>query len=200
MSGRLRGKGCTLNLSRGSLVLVLFSLGCRHIVATVRLPVGVTATTMTYDMEDFLKSCIARYREVVGVKTPLRNYSTPFLAEDHRGALAGAPGRGPVKECPWCYHAGPPPAFRCYANVDQLPLRGKVKAETSAGSDDAEEQSVETDRSALLDQGVLAYVACSLLMKGYLGRAVGTPGFTTSSQSPSYASCRMDVHMQFHDV
>jgi hypothetical protein len=45
-------------------------LGCRHIVASIRLLVGVTATTMTYDMEDFLKPCIARYREAVGIKTP----------------------------------------------------------------------------------------------------------------------------------
>jgi len=48
-------------------------LGCRHILSTVRLPAGVTLTTITYDMEDFLKSCIARYREVVAAKTPLRN-------------------------------------------------------------------------------------------------------------------------------
>ena len=72
-------------------------LGCRHVVASVRLPAGVTVTTMTCDMEDFLKSCIVRYREVVGVKSPLRNYSTPFLAEDHRDAPAGAPGGGPAK-------------------------------------------------------------------------------------------------------
>ena len=87
---------------------------------------------------------------MVGVQTPLRSYSTPFLAEDHREAPVGAPGRGPVKECPWCYHTGPPSTFCCYANVDQLLLRRKVKAETSAGFDDAEEQSVETDRSVFL--------------------------------------------------
>ena len=49
--------------------------------------------------------------------------------------------------------------------MDQLPLRRKVKAETSSGSDDAEEQSVVTDRSAFPDQGVLASVACSIIMK-----------------------------------
>jgi len=114
-------------------------LGCRHIVSSVKLPAGITVTTMTYDMEDFLQSCIARYRAVVGVKTPLRNYSTPCLAEDHRDATAGAPGRGPVKECPWCYHTGPPSTFRCYDNVDHLRHRRKAKAETSAGSDDVEE-------------------------------------------------------------
>ena len=48
-------------------------LGCRHIVATIRLPAGIAATTMTYDMEAFLQSCIARYREVVGSKVLLRN-------------------------------------------------------------------------------------------------------------------------------
>ena len=52
-------------------------LGCRHIVASVRLLAGTTVTTMTYDIEDFLKSRIARYRAVVGVNTPLRNYATP---------------------------------------------------------------------------------------------------------------------------
>ena len=54
---------------------------------------------MTYDMEEFLKSCVARYREAVGVKSPLCNYSMPFLAEDQKDAPAGAPGTGPVKEC-----------------------------------------------------------------------------------------------------
>ena len=83
-------------------------LGCRHIVATVRLPAGVIATTMAYDMDDFLKSCIARYREVVGSKAPLWNDSTPILAEDHTDALAGALGVCPVRECPWCYHTGTP--------------------------------------------------------------------------------------------
>ena len=54
---------------------------------------------------------------------------------------------------------------RCYANADQLPLRRKVKAETSAESDEAEEQSVSTYRGSLPDEGALASVACSLLMK-----------------------------------
>ena len=30
-------------------------LGCKHIVNSVRLPTGAAVTTMTYDMEDFLK-------------------------------------------------------------------------------------------------------------------------------------------------
>ena len=72
-------------------------LGCTHIVHSVKLPSGTTVTTMTYDMEYCLKSCIERYRAVIGVQKPLRNYSTPCLAEDHKDAPAGAPGRGPVK-------------------------------------------------------------------------------------------------------
>jgi hypothetical protein len=117
-------------------------LGCKHIVDSVKLPTGAVVTTMTYDMEDFLKSCIERYRAVIGVQKPLRTYSTPFLAEDHRDAPSGAPGRGPVKECPWCHYTGSPSAFRCYANVDHIPHRRKAKAETSAGTEDVDEQLV----------------------------------------------------------
>ena len=59
----------------------------------------------------------------------------------------------------------PPSAFCCYANADHLPHRRKAKAETSAGTDDVEEQLVPTNRGNFPDQGVLASVACSLLMK-----------------------------------
>ena len=139
-------------------------LGCRHIVATIRLPAGVIATTMAYAMEDFLKSCIARSREVVGSKVPLRNYSTPFLAEDHKDAPAGAPGTGPVRECPWCYHTGTPASFIQYSSVDELPVR-KVKAETYVDSEVVEKQSVATGKNPVFDEGVLASVACSLIMQ-----------------------------------
>ena len=121
-------------------------LGCRHIVATIRLRVGVTATTMAYDMEDCLKSCSARYREVVGSRFSLLNYSAPFLAEDNQEALAGAIGVGPVRECPWCYHTGPPATLVQYSSVDKLHRRRQVKAETSADSDAVEEHSVTTGK------------------------------------------------------
>ena len=49
---------------------------------------------MTYDMEDFLKSCIQRYLEVGGKNVTLRNYATPFLAENHRDSIAGGPEKG----------------------------------------------------------------------------------------------------------
>ena len=60
---------------------------------------------------------------------------------------------------------GSPSAFRCYANVDHLPHRRKAKAETSAGTEDVEEQLVPTNRGEFPDQGALESVACSLLMK-----------------------------------
>ncbi|MFM7990576.1 MAG: hypothetical protein ACKPKO_65775, partial [Candidatus Fonsibacter sp.] len=33
-------------------------LGCRHVVTSLKLASGRVVTTMTYDMEDFLRSCI----------------------------------------------------------------------------------------------------------------------------------------------
>ena len=36
-------------------------LGCNHVQGTVTLPNGNTAKTVSYDMEEFLSSCVARY-------------------------------------------------------------------------------------------------------------------------------------------
>ncbi|MFM7980803.1 MAG: hypothetical protein ACKPKO_15935, partial [Candidatus Fonsibacter sp.] len=63
---------------------------------------------MTYDMEDFLRSCLERYQKVAPSASSLRNSVTPFLAEDHSNAPARKPGHGPVKECHWCLYAGSP--------------------------------------------------------------------------------------------
>ena len=103
--------------------------------------------------------------EVVGYRVPLRNNSTPFLTEDHKDALAGALGVGPVRECPWCYHTGTPASFVQYSYVDKLPVWRKVKAETSVDSEVVEKQSVATGKKPILDEGVLASVACSIFMK-----------------------------------
>ena len=102
-------------------------LGCRHVVSSLKLPNGGMATTKTYDMEDFLKSCIDKNKAVVGPKVTLRNYSTPFLSEDHRDSPAGAPGSGPVRKCPWCFHTGPPNSCMQYPSVDTLPVQRKPK-------------------------------------------------------------------------
>ncbi|MFM7978693.1 MAG: hypothetical protein ACKPKO_05205, partial [Candidatus Fonsibacter sp.] len=70
-------------------------------VSSLKLAPGRVVTTMTYDMEDCLRSCIQRYQVVVGSKSLVRNYFTPLLSEDHRLSPAGKPRAGPVKECPW---------------------------------------------------------------------------------------------------
>ena len=49
--------------------------------------------------------------------------------------------------------------------MDKLPVRRKVKAETSADSEVVETQSVATGKKPILDQGVLASFTCSLPMK-----------------------------------
>ena len=140
-------------------------LGCRHVVSSVKLPNGTTATTMTYDMEYFLQSCIEQYKSVIGPKVSLRPYSTPFMPEDHRDSPAGAPGAGPVRECQWCFLTDPPQSVAQYQSVDKLPVRRKPKTETSVGSTMNDGKSVSTDGKHDHDEGALASVACSLLMK-----------------------------------
>ena len=96
---------------------------------------------------------------------PLRHYSTPFLPEDHRDSPAGAPGPGPIRECPWCFHTGPPQPFVQYPSVDKLPVRRKPKGETSVESTANDGKSVKTDGKQDADEGALASVACSFFMK-----------------------------------
>ena len=56
---------------------------------------------MAYDMEDFfLKYCTARHSDVIGTHIHFRNYSTPFLAEDHKDAPASALWRWPGQGVP----------------------------------------------------------------------------------------------------
>ena len=86
-------------------------LGSRHVVLSVKLPNGTTATTTTYDMECILTSCVDKYKSVIGPKVPLRQYSTAFMPEGDRDSPVGAPGAGPVRECPWCFRTGPPQSF-----------------------------------------------------------------------------------------
>ena len=115
-----------------------------------------------------MKSCIARYRAMVGVSenqfaTILRQFWPRTIGR----LLLEPPAVDRSKSALGVTIREPPSTFRCYDNVDHLPLRRKAKAETSAGSDDVEEQSVKTDRSNQPDQGVLASDACSLFMKSY---------------------------------
>ena len=56
-------------------------LGCKHEESTKVLPdTGVTVRVMEYNMEEFLRSCVDRSRELTGVQC-MRKASTPFIAE-----------------------------------------------------------------------------------------------------------------------
>jgi hypothetical protein len=73
---------------------------------------------MTYNMEEFLDSCVSRYIELAGPGTVVKPCPTPFIQDDHRESPAGAPGEGPVTECPWCKHTCPPQPI--YKSVEEL--------------------------------------------------------------------------------
>ena len=70
-------------------------LGCKHRHFERELPdTGVTVRGFEYDMEDFLRSCVGRYKVLTGVSY-LRRAATPFLTEptqpifSEEGAVGG---------------------------------------------------------------------------------------------------------------
>ena len=81
-------------------------LGCKQSIDKITLSNNVTVTAMTYDVENFLESCVSSYLELAGLsKDKLRSVPTPFLPEDHRESPAGAPSKGDAQmSCPWCKH------------------------------------------------------------------------------------------------
>ena len=64
--------------------------------------------------------------ELANMKTPPKAYATPILPEDHSTPQAGAPGEGPVVECPWCHHAAPPYHLLSYGSLAELAKVPKV--------------------------------------------------------------------------
>jgi hypothetical protein len=81
-------------------------LGCGHEVGTIKTVGGVIAQTVTYNMEDFLASCVERYVELAGpLQSPLKYVATPFLADDQNLSQFRKPNsEGPSIKCPWCMH------------------------------------------------------------------------------------------------
>ena len=61
-------------------------------------------TGIEYDMEEYLESCITRYKdcykEITNVTPTIKSAATPFLQEDQKNA----PSAKPAKECPLCGH------------------------------------------------------------------------------------------------
>jgi len=79
-------------------------LGCGHEVGTTSVD-GVTVRTLTYNMEEFLGSCVDRYVELAGGDVKLRAVGTPFLHDDQANSYHGRPQPGGASvECPWCKH------------------------------------------------------------------------------------------------
>ena len=93
--------------------------GCKHIQESVKMHDGGLATTMVYDMEDFLQQCIDKYKALataVGSAPKLPKVDTPCVAEESSLSPQGAPAStGPIVECHWCKHAYPPPSV--YKNI-----------------------------------------------------------------------------------
>ena len=106
-------------------------LGCKQIRGPIKLASGQMAIAMTYDMEDFLASCVAKYVELAGVDAQLKAYPTPFIREEHHESPAGARGKGPCVECPFCKHTYPPP--HTFPDVEALEV-SKRKKQTGLGT------------------------------------------------------------------
>ena len=70
-------------------------LGCQHQESTATLDNGTVARVISYDMTDFVRSCVDRYTEVAGGDTGyLKTVPTPFLSEpDPDPAGENADGR-----------------------------------------------------------------------------------------------------------
>ncbi len=93
-------------------------LGCNHMRGERLLQTGIKVTTMTYDMEKFLKACVDLYLQLAPKGTRLRIVTTPFVAEleNPRKGKAGRPVReGKVLQCSWCKHTMP---MSLYPNID----------------------------------------------------------------------------------
>ena len=82
-------------------------LGCNQSKGNVTLGNGHRVTTVTYDMEQFLRSCVDRYLEVAG-DVKLNKVVTPELHEETKNHVSRKPAReGPSVVCNWCNNLAP---------------------------------------------------------------------------------------------
>ena len=114
---------------------------------------------MTYDMEEFLDSCVQKYVDLAGPGTKVKEYATPFISEDHRASPAGAPGTGPCVECPWCKHTF---AAKVWKDVGELEV-SKYKKRPRDASQPGEPGGQSPPHHA--DRGRLQPIASRVLMK-----------------------------------
>ena len=74
-------------------------LGCNQSKGTVTLGNGHRVTTVTYDMEQFLRSCVDRYLEVAG-DVKLNKVVTPGIHEETKDHVSRKPAKeGPSVVC-----------------------------------------------------------------------------------------------------
>ena len=89
----------------------------------------IIARTMTYNMEDFLASCVDRYHELAGNGVKLKTVAPPFLNEDQGTSPQGAPCEsGPCCECPRCKHTFPANVHKPAKDVSWNVNKGKALA------------------------------------------------------------------------
>ena len=82
-------------------------LGCNQSKGNVTLGNGHRVTTVTYDMKQFLRSCVDRYLEVAG-DVKLNKVVTPELHEETKNHVSRKPaGEGPSVVCNWCNNLVP---------------------------------------------------------------------------------------------
>ena len=84
-------------------------LGCKHIQSKATLPDGTTVNMMTYDMEEFFKSCVTLYESLAPPQFKIKPALTPFPPDSKDSGPAGNPNSTGVDviHCPWCQDSFP---------------------------------------------------------------------------------------------
>ncbi len=104
-------------------------LGCKHIQTKGTLPDGTPFNMMTYDMEEFLKSCVDLYVSLAPSHFKIKTALTPFPPDSKDHGLAGNPHSKDceVIHCPWCRDS-----FPAELNVPRVRATKKGNPTTSA--------------------------------------------------------------------
>ena len=106
-------------------------LGCNQSKGTVVLGNGHRVTTVTYDMEQFLRCCVDRYLEVAG-DVELKKVPTPGPHEETKDHPSRAPIQtGPSVECNWFGNRVPAngyetPSCQTSEGAHPEPVRGQL--------------------------------------------------------------------------
>ena len=112
-------------------------LGCSVERTVSVLSGGQQATVITYNMEKFLHSCVARYLELAHLDN-VPNFPTPFLPEDQKESPAAMPrSTGKVVECPWCCNTFEPTVYPNIASLDAAKRKQPASKKGTIASEEA---------------------------------------------------------------